>query len=133
MNRVFVDTYYYLAAMNPADGGHERAADFAARYRGESVTTQFVLIEVANSFSRREARPLFLSLLRSLEKDPNVTILPAEATLFAEGLAIFAARPDKNWSLTDCISFAVMRSHGLTEALTHDHHFEQAGFKALMK
>jgi predicted nucleic acid-binding protein len=54
-----------------------------------------------------------------------------DARVYQAGFGLFAARPDKAWSLTDCISFAVMRERGLSEALTGDHHFEQAGFRAL--
>jgi hypothetical protein len=60
-------------------------------------------------------------------------IIPAEPQLYEEGIALYRARPDKDWSLTDCISFVVMKARGITEALTGDHHFEQAGFVALLK
>jgi uncharacterized protein len=78
-------------------------------------------------------RPVFLDLIRALESDPETEIIPPDPALFARGLDLFARRPDKAWSLTDCISFAVMSERGLTEALTGDHHFEQAGFRALRR
>jgi len=65
--------------------------------------------------------------------DQSLTIVEANHELFEHGLDLFGNRPDKSWSLTDCISFVVMQAHGLTEALTADHHFEQAGFVRLLK
>ena len=62
-----------------------------------------------------------------------MTIVPAEQGLFDRGAALYAERPDKAWSLTDCISFVIMQDHGLRDAPTGDHHFEQAGFNLLMK
>jgi predicted nucleic acid-binding protein len=97
------------------------------------VVTQFVLLELANALSRANTRRLFTDLLRQLRSDPNAVIGPASGELFDRGCAAFTERPDKTWSLTDCISFVVMQEHGLTEALTADHHFEQAGFAALLK
>ena len=76
---------------------------------------------------------MFLGLLEMLEKDTEVTLVPASADLWRGGIALFAARPDKDWSLTDCISFVVMQERSITDALTADHHFEQAGFMALLK
>jgi len=68
-----------------------------------------------------------------LHGDANTVIHPAHHDLFQQGLTLYKRRPDKDWSFTDCISFAVMQAEGLTEALTADHHFEQAGFTALLK
>jgi predicted nucleic acid-binding protein len=91
-----------------------------------------VLTEVANSLTRGSDRALFLELYRDLADDPRVTIVPPAQDLFEQGIGLFAKRPDKEWSLTDCISFIVMREYGLTDALTADRHFEQAGFKILL-
>lgn len=79
--------------------------------------------------NRRE----FISALEDLRQDPAVTIVPPDSRLFDEGIQLFASRADKAWSLTDCISFVVMKKEGITEALTGDRHFEQAGFVALLK
>ena len=67
-----------------------------------------------------------------LRANPNITITAASAELFERGCRLYADRPDKDWSLTDCISFVVMEEKAITEALTADHHFEQAGFNALL-
>jgi predicted nucleic acid-binding protein len=72
-------------------------------------------------------------LLQTLSADPETTVIPATRELFEAGCSLFARRTDKDWSLTDCISFVAMRQERLAEAFTADHHFEQAGFKALLQ
>jgi hypothetical protein len=76
-------------------------------------------------------RRVFLFMLADLRKNPHCFIMPPCQRLFDQGLDLYARRLDKDWSLTDCISFVVMEEHGLHEALTGDNHFEQAGFKPL--
>jgi predicted nucleic acid-binding protein len=72
-------------------------------------------------------------LLRQLQADTDAVIIPATTDLFSQGHELYAHRPDKDWSLTDCISFITMQEKEVTEALTADHHFEQAGFALLIK
>lgn len=76
---------------------------------------------------------MFAPFVKALREDPTVQVLPADQRSFDAGLDLYERRPDKEWSLTDCISFGVMREHGITQALTTDHHFEQAGFRALLR
>ena len=133
MTRVFVDTVYYLALLNPRDQHAAAAAQFTAGFSGAFVTSAWVLTEVANSLARGTNRALFVELYRDLEDDSRVTIVPPAPDLFEQGIEFYAKRPDQEWSLTDCISFIVMREYGLTAALTTDHHFEQAGFTVLLK
>jgi uncharacterized protein len=78
-------------------------------------------------------RQVFVKLHDVLRGDRRVEIAPATSEAFAEGIKLYADRPDKDWSLTDCISFIVMKERGIIEALTGDHHFEQAGFRAALK
>jgi hypothetical protein len=133
MNVVFADTYYYLALTSRGDAGHERAAAFSRTYRGSVLTTPWVLTEVADALAAPSQRGLFVAMLADLKRDPNTTIAEPTSELFAAGCDLFSKRPDKSWSLTDCISFVAMRRHGITEALTADHHFEQAGFQATLR
>lgn len=81
----------------------------------------------------RRLDPCLGELLDALEGDPDVLVVPADASLFRRGVDLYRQRPDKDWSLTDCISFVVMEEQGLTDALTADHHFEQAGFRAILR
>lgn len=131
--KVFADTFYYLALLDSDDSYHETAVSVTLDMDAVTVTTAWVLLELANSLSAPRYRLAFIALLEQLRHDPDVIIYEAERTLFDEGLSLYQNRTDKNWSLTDCISFVVMAREGITEALTADRHFEQAGFKALLK
>lgn len=133
MKVVFADTFFFLAAVNARDAAHERAITFSSRHQGGIVTTDWVLLEVANTLAAGRNRAAFLELLASLREDPRVQIVALDALWQQRGLELYAQRMDKEWSLTDCISFLVMSQEGLTDALTGDHHFEQAGFSALLK
>ncbi len=132
MKRLFADTYFFLAALNARDADHEAALEYFGRDDRQFVTTAWVLCEVAAALSPCATRGGFVKLLADLRTDPAVTILPPDADLFERALSLYAGRPDKDWSLTDCISFVVMREMGMDEALTGDHHFTQAGFTALL-
>lgn len=133
MNTAFADTYYFLAIGNDRDQGHERASGHAANYRGRVVTTEWVLTEVADALSGPEQRPRFLNLLELINSDENWVVIEASHDLFQRGVDLFSRRLDKSWSLTDCISFVVMEQQGITDALTADHHFEQAGFVPVLR
>ena len=133
MNAAFGDSFFYLALLNPDDEAHERAIAYIDTMNIRVVTTSFVLAEVADGLCERKRRASFVRLFDDLTKDRNSRIVPATDRLFRQGLALYRERLDKDWSLTDCISFAVMRDLRLSQALTGDHHFEQAGFVALLK
>jgi len=132
MNVAFADTSFYVAILSPHDAWHDRAVSFAAGFTGRIVTTEFVLVEVGNFFCRGRGRMMFETLIDNLDRAEDIEIIPASAELFREGFALYRARPDKEWSFTDCVSFAVMHSSEIAEALTADHHFEQAGFSILL-
>lgn len=133
MKTVFADTSYYIALTNSLDEHHRDAYDFTEGYAGGFVTTAWVLTGLANTFSRPVNRKWFLDLVHDLYNDPRVRIAPPTQDLFDRGIDLYARRPDKDWSLTDCISFVVMEEHGLQEAASADYHFEQAGFRCLLK
>ncbi len=133
MKPLFADTFYYLAMVNPRDAAHREAVSYSQKRRVRTVTTAWVLTEVADALAASVRRLVFLSLLRGLQGNPAVRIIPAGQDLFEQGIRLYAKRPDKDWPLTDCISFVVMKQMKLTDALTGDRHFEQAGFRALLK
>jgi predicted nucleic acid-binding protein len=128
----FADTFFYLALLNPDDDAHARAVTASRVRRDRIVTTVWVLTEVADALCSPAHRSAYPALLNALQDDPLTEIVAAEDDLFLRGSDLYARRPDKAWSLTDCISFVVMNDRGLTEALTGDHHFEQAGYRALL-
>ncbi len=132
MNAVFADTAFYVAIASPRDAVHDAAVSFVDRFNGRFITTDFVLVEVATFFASGKKRPTFVSLVRDLGSDSRTLVVPASRDLFERGAALFASRLDKGWSLTDCTSFVVMANLGLSEALTADRHFTQAGFRALL-
>ena len=133
MNPYFADTFYYLALLNPSDQAHEHSLRVTAALDRPLITTAWILTEVADALCAPERRVAVAEFVDSVRADPAVELVPPTAELFARGIALFRGRPDKHWSLTDCISFVVMEERGIRDALTADRHFEQAGFVALLK
>jgi uncharacterized protein len=133
VNSCFADSFFFIALLVENDAAHDAADKIARDLKIRLVTTQWVLVEVGDAMSTTKYREPFRILVETLQTNPQVTIVPASSSTFDAGFELFNGRQDKHWSLTDCISFVVMKQHGLTEALTGDHHFEQAGFTALLK
>jgi uncharacterized protein len=133
MKPIFADTFYYVALLLRKDEAHQYAVAITRTIQVPIVTTAWVLTEVANALSSPVNRSLFLSVIDTFDKKPGVTLIGPSRELFDAGVALYRRRLDKEWSLTDCISFVVMKREGITDALTGDHHFEQAGFRMLLK
>lgn len=136
MNKVFLDTSYAVALATPEDHHHRQALALAQDLRSRGtrmVTTRAVLLEIGNSLARRRLRAAGVDLLEFAEDDPKVEIVPLSEDLYRRGLELFRQRRDKEWGLVDCVSFVVMQDYRLQETLTTDEHFEQAGFRALMR
>jgi predicted nucleic acid-binding protein len=136
MSEVFLDTSFAIAVTVATDRHHEAALRLAQDLRRSQallVTTHAILAEIGDSFGRSPYRPAAVRLLRALQGDPNVLVLPIDTDLFSRGCRLFTDRSDKTWGLTDCISFALMDERGIGDALTADRHFEQAGFRALLR
>jgi uncharacterized protein len=133
MTCVFADTAFYIALLNPRDNLHEIAHDISRKHRVYVTTTEYVLVELASHFSHHDNRVWFSQFVKNLEALPSTTIQCASTELFHQGMKLYEERPDKDWSLVDCISFVVMEQQGIQDALTGDHHFSQAGFNVLMK
>jgi predicted nucleic acid-binding protein len=129
----FADTFALIAWLNPRDHGHARVTAYLGSFTGRLVTTEWVLIELADALSAPTARATAVAFLQAVRADEFFEVVGYDPAVYRAEFDLFAARPDKAWSLTDCISFAVMSGHGLTEALTADQHFEQAGFRAVFK
>ena len=133
MKSVFADTFYFIALLNPDDEAHAVADQFAVDKTLSLVTTAWILTELADGLASTNGRAIFRRLLDDLENDVRVELVPPDRELWRRGVQLYDRRADKQWSLTDCISFVVMTDRKLTEALTGDHHFEQAGFVALLR
>jgi uncharacterized protein len=132
MNALFADAFYFVALLNRADQHHAKTHAVARELRCDIITTEWVLAEVADALASSASRRLAAAFIRELTLDAKVKIISATTDLFQRGLQLYEQRPDKKWSLTDCISFVVMQDEALHEALTGDEHFTQAGFRALL-
>jgi len=133
MKLVFADTFFFFAILNRSDPLHQRAITYSRNSRLIRITTDWIITELADGLSRAGNRERFMDLYRHIQLSPAIRVVPASRPLLEEAVALYASRPDKDWPLTDCISFIVMRDEGITAALTGDKHFEQAGFAALLK
>jgi len=134
-NRLFLDSSFIIALSSENDELHERALDVAGELdvRNSSiVTTGAVLLEVGNAMSRKNYRKAATKLLDAIQSDARVEIIPLTDSLFSDAFDLYKARNDKEWGLTDCASFVVMKDHGLIQALTADKHFKQAGFEPVL-
>lgn len=136
MTAVFADASYWIALLNPGDSLHGKAAAVArSNVFSRTLTSEMVLTELLDDFSGRGRlfRQVAVGWVQRLRRNPKVIIIPQSSLQFQEALVLYAKRSDKTWGLTDCSSFQIMNREGLTKALTHDRHFEQAGFQALLR
>jgi uncharacterized protein len=133
MSVVFADAFYFVARLNGRDQHHERVVAFSRDFRASVITTDLVLMEVADALAKSECRPRVQELVLHLRQAAACEIIPASRELFDRALDLYHQHADIEWTLTDCSSFLVMRQRGLTQALTADRHFEQAGFTVLLK
>ena len=131
MKRVFADTFYFLAMVNSNDRFHDAAVSWSTSSSCRYVTTSWILVELADALCAPRARDLTVQFIDALHHNRHFHVVGPDRQWFDRGWSLYSTRPDKEWSLTDCISFCVRKELGLTEALTGDHHFEQAGFRAL--
>lgn len=129
----FVDTYYLLALVNAKDKGHNAALRHSQGRALGLVTTTWVLVEFADALSAVDSRTRAAQFIRGFQAEPFVDVVPPTREQFERALDRYEKRPDKDWSLTDCLSFLLMEDRGITDALTADHHYEQAGFRVLMR
>lgn len=133
---IFFDTAGWVALSNKTDDFHESARRIYREIKSRQITTDDVLIETCNLFSRLPLRPLAARLMermRGAEELGILEIVSVDSRIFEKGCALFHSRADKEWSLTDCISFVIMDSRQIRTTFTTDHHFEQAGFQILLR
>ncbi len=135
-SEVFLDTAYAIALSAPSDEHHEEAVLLSEQLEREGtrlIATRAVVLEIGNALAKLRYRKAAAELLESLESDPTVEIIPISEELYKRAFEIYRERQDKEWGITDCISFVVMQERGLQAALTTDEHFEQAGFDAILR
>lgn len=130
-----MDSSFAIALAAPSDQYYKRAKRLSRDIRRQDeriVTTRAVVLEIGNALSKQQHREAALRMLQSIEEDSNIEIVPLSEGLYREALDLYRSRTDKEWGLTDCISFVVMQQRSISEALTADSHFVQAGFQALL-
>lgn len=135
MKEIFLDAAYVIALSSPKDQYHNRAKLIAEQLEVDGsrmITTRAVILEIGNALSKQQYREAAIELLDSLEEDSNVEIIPLTENLYRRGFQLFRERSDKEWGITDCLSFVIMKDRNLTDALTTDEHFKQAGFRILL-
>ena len=133
---IFLDTAYAIALSSSRDEHHEKALFLADQLEADGtklITTRAIMLEIGNALSKQAHRQAAVELLESLEQDVSVEIIPLTEELYNQAFDLYRQRPDKEWGITDCISFIVMSERNLQEALTTDKHFHQAGYKALLR
>jgi predicted nucleic acid-binding protein len=135
MKRVFADAQFWIATVNRHDPWSASAKAAYQKLGGgtELVTTQEVLVEYFNGLCSHQLRTVALHGFHAMLADSSVEVVAQTYESFMRGFELFRQRMDKEYSLTDCISMQTMRERGLTEVLTHDHHFTQEGFEVLMQ
>jgi len=133
---IFLDTAYVNALINTRDQWHERAVvwqERLAKERRPLLSTEFILVEIADALATIRFRKHAMQMINLLKDNPFVEIVPLSSELFEEALELYKKRMDKGWGLTDCTSFIVMQRYDIIDVLTNDKHFQQAGFRALLR
>jgi len=136
VKKIFADTGYWIALLNPHDDLHDKAINLSKSLKSITIiTSQMVLTEVLNEFSKRgeNFRKTTTQFIEALVQNPNILIIQQTDQQFQNGLELYKKRPDKQWSLTDCVSFLIMQEMDISEAFAYDKHFEQAGFIPLLR
>ena len=133
---VFLDTSGWLALLSAVDEFHAPATavweDLLTR-RVSIVLTDWIVAETGNGLARSPERGRFRGAVKTLRMSPSADLVPITDDLLDRALDLYSYRPDKAWGLVDCTSFVLMQERGIQEALTVDRHFEQAGFRALLR
>jgi predicted nucleic acid-binding protein len=133
---VFVDTSAWIAVSYAPDPLRPVVLNRLAELQRDKralVTTSAVITEVLDGFASHRLRFLAIPFRARLRAIPHLEVVHVSEEIFERGWDLYASRPDKDWSLTDCVSFVVMSDRAMTNALAHDRHFEQAGFRALLR
>jgi predicted nucleic acid-binding protein len=130
---VFVDTSFVVALVNKNDQHHRLALDLAETFTGPGlVTTDAILLEIGNALSRNFKRES-IEIIEHFLTSHDVKVIHLHPPLFRKAFSLYKSHSDKLWGLIDCLSFVVMKELSITDALSADRHFEQAGFKALIR
>jgi predicted nucleic acid-binding protein len=134
-NAVFIDTSGWIALLNADDRLHAQAIEQLHQLGSVGralITTDWVFAEAGNGLARAAAHDRVVQAIRVFLQSPNARLVRVDEEIFQRALTLYEQAMDKTWGLVDCASFVVMRNQGVVDALTSDHHFEQAGFRCLL-
>lgn len=135
MDEVFIDATAWIAILNTKDQRHAQAQKVMHQLRQQKrplITSEFVLLELADGLSTRNFRHLVVPFINNLRMSEIIKVIPISQDLLLQGWDFYMRRPDKEWGLTDCTSFVIMHNEGITTAFTSDRHFIQAEFQILL-
>ena len=133
---VFVDSFAWIAAINKSDNYHEislKTIETLLKKGLKLVTSNYVIVETINALSKAEFRKAVIEFVDKLEMSPSVEIIKITDEMYNNAWALYQQRMDKDWGITDCTSFEVMRMFNINKAFTNDKHFEQAGYSLVVK
>jgi len=136
MRALFADTFFWTALADSRDQWHDVVRQYDASLENVAlVTTDEVLVEFATQLGVRDRmlREIACDWVRAILADPAIEVVAQSRTSFLAGLELYESRPDKLYSLTDCVSMTTMRERGISEVLTFDHHFAQEGFRVVFR
>jgi uncharacterized protein len=136
MKNIFADADYWIALLNPHDQLHSKASSVSSKVqRLRIITTEMILVEVLNGLASKgpTLRSTAANFVEQIRSNANVSILPQTSIQFQNALKFYKTREDKDWSLTDCASILAMQDGKITEILSYDKHFAQAGFMPLLR
>lgn len=125
---IFIDSGYLIALIRKRDKFHPAALEAAELYSGPFLTTDLILMELANSLSKPPYRKTVVTVIEKIQADSNTTVVPFSSEGMSKAFSMFKSRGDKTWGLVDCFSFVVMKEKRIKQALTFVDHFRQAGF-----
>ena len=131
MNEVFADAWFFIALLDERDSNHKRVSEYSQNNDHPLVTTRWILAEVGAALADSPNRAEVATFLAGAGIDDDMEVVTDSDEWYDRGLALFVKRPDKQWSLADCASFALMDERCIQQALTGDKHFRQAGFTAI--
>ena len=133
---VFVDSFAWIAAINKSDNYHEisiRILEELLNNHAKLITTNYVVVETINALSKVELRKTVIGFIDKLEKSPSVQIIKITDEIYNNAWTLYQQRMDKDWGITDCTSFEIMKMFNIKTAFTSDKHFEQAGYILVVK
>lgn len=135
-NSIFIDTAFFISTIDKSDKYHQIALKCYQKLitkRWSLITTDAILIELGNCFAKKQWRDVAYKWIININTNKNIfKVVSTTTEIFSQAIALYGNRMDKEWGLTDCISFVVMKKYQIDSALTIDHHFEQAGFNIYM-